>query len=636
LERYNLLTLLLYISFPLLCILAIPPASRPGALAQRLVFGIALYEFLLFAGGMALGLTNHLTPRAYGAFTWSAALVLLAQSWRNGIRFDPAFVLRWIRTRRGTAAVLLAGIMTIAFALQLGFDTIYGTRHYDGLWYHIPRMIFWLQQQGFAAWTTPVWQQIGLPAGADVVLGQKIMLGLGWNGIGYVTLLLSVGAIACIYIAALDLHLSRWHAAMTAILFSSFPGVGLRIWSVNSDMAAAFPVLASFVVLHRVRDMKHGLALFMLLNSLAIACKPTVAPLALLLGCIALWQCRKNILSLRKVALPCAALLMAVVIVASSFWPVYATFSDILGGNYGRGIKVASVAEFSQAVTLSTGHWLLEPLGYLTPIRERLIKGIAKTVYTALGAEFKELPERYKPWPSQDVGRTGLASILMLPLLLAGLPRRAGIGAALLLLLGYMSSSGMIRFEPYNARYIVVFLAGFALLWGGSRLFQHGKRRWVLTAMVTLNVCALIGVVATRFYLDANITSQPGRAYHYLADDDRKTIAGTLAGRPLLVITNESLDALLVGTGIDYPLNYLICPADGDWEREMRKASLKSNWLALVHDGRKSMLTGPIWDRPGSHSCTEQVSTQQLEDALSRAGWQHYRRDQIVDLWRVL
>ncbi len=463
-----------------------------------MVLGIALYEVLLLIIGLPLGLTHHLTSQYYVIFTWCAAIPLAAQSWKNGIRLDPAHALRWLRTRRGTAVLLLATFMAAAFALQLGFDAFYGTRHYDGLSYHIPRVMFWLDHQSFAAWTTPAWAQVGLPVGADVIL------------------------------------------------------------------------------------------------------------------------------------------VLAIAICISSYWPVYVAFSDFQGGDFGRAHKVGTVTEFTHAVAMSTGHWLLEPLGYITPFKEDWVKGVSKTVYNFLGAHLEKLPESWKPWPAQDVGRTGLTSVLLLPALLIGLSPRARKPAIAIFLLGFISLSGMVHFQAWGTRYHIVLLAGFALLWGSTRFFQRGKRRWVLTGIVTLNVCALLGVIAIRFFVDTTSKSKPGGSYYYLSEEDRHTIAGTLSGHPLQVVTNDTLDALLVGPGIDYSLSYIICPADGDWNREMRNAALKSNWLAIVHEGKTQILTGPTgWHRPGEHTCPE-ISTLTLENALSRSGWQLYRRTPIVDLWRVL
>jgi len=614
--------------------LAIPQTTRPAATVQRLVFGLALYEFLLLSVGLVLGLSHHLTTQSYGAVTWSAAAVLLLQAWRNGFPPLPP-VLRWFRTGRGKAALLLAAVLAVAFALQLTFDALYGTQHYDGLWYHIPRVMFWLQQRSFDPWNTPVWAQIGLPVGADVILGQKILLGTGWRGVGYVSGLLSLGAIASVYLAALDLRLSRWQAAMTAILFGSFPAIGLRIWSVNSDIAAAFPVLASYVALHRVREAKLGLAIFLVLNAVAIACKPTVAPHAVLLALIALWQCREKILTLRSAALPFAAVVLGTIIVFSSYWPVYLAFSDFQGGNAGRAHKVASAAEVTHAVALSTGHWLLEPLGYLPKSMRTLANEEVTHVYNQLGARIEVLPESWRPFPTQDAGRTGLAAVVMLPLLLLGLSSRARLAATLLFLLGFVSLSGMVHFQAWNTRYTVVLLAGYALLWGATRLFLRGKRRWLLAGLVALNVCSLVGVVCISIYWARTSNSSPGDNYNYLAEEDRGTISGTLSGRPLLVIKDESLEALLAGPDISFPLSYLTCPADGDWERELRNAALTSNWLAVVHNNQKSMQAGPDFNRPGFITCSE-VSTRYLEDALTRAGWHLYRHNRIIDFWRFL
>jgi hypothetical protein len=633
------LTLLLYISFPLLCVLSIPMRFRPGALAERVVLGLALYEFLLLAIGLSLGVARHLTPQNYAILTWSAAIPLALQSWWNGVRLDFTPLHRWLRTGRGAASLGLVALLGCAFAVQLGFDALYGTRHSDGLWYHIPRISFWIQQHSFDPWTTPVWAQIGHPVGADVVLGQKILLGSGWRGIAYVTALLSIGAIACVYVAALDLGLKRWHAVMAAVLFASFPAVGLRIWSVNSDIAAAFPVLAAFVSLHRLRRTELAIAAFLVFNGVAVACKLTIAAHALIIGAVGVWQCRYKIIALRSFGLPCAGVLLAAVLALSSHWPVYAAFSDFLAGDGGRDHKTISVSEFTHATAISTGHWLLEPLAYVAPIPSagNRVKDAAKAVYNLLGEHFDELPDSWKPWPAQDMSHSGLAAVVFLPVLLLTLPLRARLPATLLFLLAFISLSGMLRFNPYTGRFFVLLLAGYALIWTGTRLFSRGYGRWVLTGLVALNACALVAVVALRAtYVDIGIKSQPGEAYYYLADEDRSAIAKALSGRPLLVVTSgDSLDALLAGPEIEYPLSYLICPADGNWEQEFRDAALTSNWLAVVHFGRSSIGTGPVaWHRPGSHTCPK-FPVSVLEYALIRAGWSRHKQNPLVDVWKL-
>ena len=166
--------------------MAVPQSPEPhrGAFAERIVFGIAIYEILVLSVGLTLGMAHLLKGPAYLAAMLFISTMLAIRSCRNGFTFNPKLFLRVIKTRRGLATVLLAILIAIIYLVELGIDARYGTKHVDGLWYHIPRIIFWRQQGDFAAWPTSVWPQIGLPIGADVVLGQKILLGSGWLGTG--------------------------------------------------------------------------------------------------------------------------------------------------------------------------------------------------------------------------------------------------------------------------------------------------------------------------------------------------------------------------------------------------------------------------------------------------------------------
>ena len=529
----------------------------------------------------------------------------------------------------------MALLIAIIYSIELGIDALYGTKHIDGLWYHIPRIIFWRQQGNFDAWLTPVWSQIGLPLGADIVLGQKILLGGGWLGTGYVSYILSIGAIACVYVIALDLGFSRWNAAISAILFGSFPVIGLRIWSMNSDITAAFPVLASYVVLRRVRNPNLGVTFFIVLNGIALACKQTVIFQAMLLACVAFWQCRDKITKVRSISLVVAACVLSVSIVTFSFWPLYKKFGDLDGGSGGRGHKVTSFAEFNQSVGMSTCHWILEPLGYVTPIPrfENNIKIISKNVYNSIGANFEVLPEMWKPWPAQDIGRSGLVSILFLPILLIGLPRKARLASSIIFLLGFIPLSGFLHSSPYFARYTIVLLAGFALIWGGTKYFQRGNKRWILICLIAINIFSLLGVVLMRFYIDKTVKSKPGGPYYYISAEDRSTISKSLNGRPLQILTSDSLDALLIGQDISYRIAYVVSPDDGDWHHEFMKASKTSNWLAVVHGGNDTIPLAANSHLPNMFFPNE-ISINKLEKSLHDSGWTLFKKNPLVDFWK--
>ena len=634
-----MLGLILYLLFPLLCILAITPLNtrHKGAIAERLVYGIALYEFLMLIIGLTLGSIDQLNKTNYSLVVSVVVVLLCIRSWQNGFNLSVRPVLRWLKTGRGLASLSMAVLIAITYAFQLGVDAYYGTKHIDGLWYHIPRIIFWRQQGNFDAWLTPYWPQIGLPVGADIVLGQKIFLGSGWLGTGYVSCVLTVGAIACVYIAALDLGFSRWNAITSALLFSSFPVVGLRIWSVNSDISAAFPLLASYVIMQRMRNINFSIAIFIVLNGIALACKQTVIFQATLLACVVVWQCRHRLPQVKSFSLIAVACILSASLVFFSFLPVYKAFGDLDGGSGGRGHKVTSFAEFNHALAMSTVHWLLEPLGYLAPIPklEPWVKSSAKIAYNAIGAHFDQLPEKWKPWPAQDISLSGLVSIVFLPLLLFGLPRKVRAPATLIFLAGFIPLSGILYSQPWFARYTIVLLAGYALIWGGTKYFQHGNKRWLLIGIVAINMLSLCGVVLMRFYVDMTQKSQPGGPYYYMSDNDRHTIAESLHGRPLQVIADDSLDALLVGPDISFTLKYIVFPGNCDWSGTLRSAVTSSNWLAVVHGGKRSILMGTEWDRPKGNLCRE-ISIDELEKTLQDCGWQRYRQYQLVDLWKLL
>jgi len=630
-----MLVVLLYLAFPVLCISAVPLPSKRchGSTAERVVYGIAAYEFLLLVFGLVLGQAHRLTTTNYLILTLSAALILGLYSRGKGFPSGIRGSIGFLKTRRGGAAIALASVMAITYAVELGGDGLYGTKQYDGLSYHIPRVIFWVQKGNFDAWPTPFWPQIGLPVGADIILGQKILLGGGWFGTGYVTFILTVGAVACVYIAALELGFSRWNAVMSAILFGSFPAIGMRIWSMNSDIAATFPVLASYVALRRVRRRDIGIALFVVLSGMAVACKQTVIFQVMLLGCVALWQRSRPLLSAESLRMLPVAAALSLSLVVLSFLPVYNAFGNIDGGVSGRSHKVASLSEFNHAVALNACHWLLEPLGYLAPVPglEDWVKDVATRGYRMFGAQVDALPEEWKPWPSQDCGRSGLVPLMFLPILLFLLPAKARAPSALLFVLGFVPLSGILRFQPWNSRYTIAVLAGYALIWGGAGFFRHGLKRWLLAGITAINLLALFGVVLMRYHVDMTVKAQPGGLYYFLSDQDREKISRSLNGRPLQVITDGSMDSLLVGPEISLKLEYVLFPAGSDLSRELKKRGETSNWVAIVHDDDSPLLSEPTWLKPEGYR--HDIPFAELESCLRNSGWRRFKQNRNLDLW---
>lgn len=621
----------LYIFLPIACVLAVNHGGR-FLFSERLVSGVALYGLILFFAGAVLGHVNYLKTHIYVSIITIIFLLLSWASWRNRKNIEISFRKRWLRTRRGQFSFGLLLCASLVFFAQIGFDGLYGTRHYDGLWYHIPRVLFWAQNGNFESWATPVWAQIGLPVGANIILGHKILLGEGWNGIGYLTGIFTVGAAVCVYIAALDFRLKKWQALLSAILFFSFPAIGMRLWTVNSDMIAAFPVLAAYIALRRMKDGESAFAIFIVLNGLALACKPTVAPLLFLLGVIGLWRNRQKVIMIRKFSMPCLALFFAFSLVFLSYWPVYQAFNDFQAGDGGRSHKVSNFKEFTSAVTMSAVHWLVEPLGYFHAGGGQGVRGITEPIYEALGGSRVDVDDSWLPSPNQDTGRSGLASLWLLPIPLLGfaLPIRCRIVG--IFLLASVSLSGMVNFKPWNARYTIILLAGYALIWAGSDLWNRGVRRWFFGWFVCLNLIVLLGVTLVVIYKDRTIHGKPGEYYVPIYPEDRQLILDTLQDKPILFVSQEFPDALLVGTDVDFHYEYLICPEDNDWTKLFLEAAERSNWIAVYHNGERVVVPGPVWQRPGWHTCSE-VKMESLGIYLAEAGWRLHKHNKYVDLW---
>ena len=625
--------LALYVLLPVLCIAAAGGQARSGG--ERIVYGVALYQSILFAVGMVLGLTHALTPSNYSLATGCAVVALAVPAWRHRPSCHPD--LRPLLTRRGAFISAIAlGILGTA-GIQVARDAAWGTGHGDGLWYHLPRMIAWSRQAGFEAWYTPTWSQVGLPVGADVVLGAKVFLGLGWAGVTWVTAVLTLGGAACVYVAALDLGLGRTRALLAAILFVSFPAIGRRIGAVNSDIAAAFPVMAAYVVL--VRGEGHGrTGAFLFLNALGVACRPTVAPLAVIVAILAVWRAPRKP---RLDGLAVAGALAGTAAVAASYWPVYAAFRDPLGGSFGRAHTPADAGMALRAVVVSAAQWAMEPIGYLPgEWLQGHGRALAWRVLQFLGAPFPGGPyaasQGMATWTAYrvpDVGRSGLVPLLGLPLLAVLVPARARRIALPALAFAFVLVSGMVYLQPWSSRFTVIVLAGYALLWASPAVFA--RRKWLLPVIVALNVA--VGLLATaRATAAAAGTRSRGEFPAWCIDaDQRAQLARELAGAPLLLVSEGNIcDALLAGPDLAFEVRYVACPSDGGWERILEAAGRASSRLAVNHRGQESFVPGPVWTSPRVEACPE-TSKARLDEALAATGWRLWKAGEVSDLWEI-
>src|SRR5437867_10567269 len=111
--------------------------------------------------------------------------------------------------------------------------------------------------------------------------------------------------------------MGRRSSLVAALAFFSFPAVGPRLVEVNTDIAAAFPLLAAWVLVARAGSVAEAAFLFPALCSVGVACKANVAPAVLVLA-IALFgsRLRAVILDRRPLRAAAAGTLLAAIVCA--------------------------------------------------------------------------------------------------------------------------------------------------------------------------------------------------------------------------------------------------------------------------------------------------------------------------------
>jgi hypothetical protein len=608
----TILATILHLALPPLWILAIGRLAPRRGFVWTVVAGLALYEFSLLSFGLILGYLGLL--RAPGPLVlWSivAALLLglavraVGPAWRAA-----RAALAGARPRPVDALLGLAVLATFyLIGLQVARDWIIGTVDFDSLSYHIPRALLWTWHGGFRPWPAAVWQQVGLPVGGDVLLLPGVLLGIGWLGSAWTTVWLSLGAAAAVFAATRGFGVGRRSSLLAALVFLSFPAVGARFASVSSDAAAAFPLLAAWVLCVHAGSLAEAAFLFPVLCGVGISSKANVAPAVLVLA-IALFGNRLRELFLNRRALIAAAggTLLAALLCAGSYVPVYRLFGDLVGGGEGR-IYISYLrkpAGVTRAALFGTLHWLIEPFALVPePPRFDLLDGLGiNRAYVALGAGLRE-----KWYPSIDAStnRSGVFPFLTLPWLLAALPKGRRLRGALLFLALLLAFFAPVNPNCYASRFAVVLLAAFAVLWG----FRAARSPGLVAALL------LASLAVDAAFLQWRVRPELSSAW---APDRNARIAKAVGSQTLWLLNGSlSSDAQIAGRHADVRFEYLTCPPDGNWVRRFAEIRGISPWL-LLNTNVPRIGTGPAYyssfgpPYPG-------VLVPELQSALAAAGW---------------
>jgi hypothetical protein len=618
----TLLATILHLALPPLSILAFGGLAPRRGFVWTVVAGMALYESALLCSGLLLGYLGLLREPGPLVF-WilvTASLLFLAvrgagPAWRAARGAVTDIELRALDLCLGAAAVITVYLI----GLQVARDWIKGTENFDSLAYHIPRALQWAWHGNFRPYPTAEWQQVGLSIGGDVALLPGVFLGIGWLGGAWTTVWLSLGAAAAVFAATRDLGAGPRPSLVAALAFLSFPAVGPRLADVNSDMAAAFPLVAAWVLATRARSPAEAAFLFPALCGVGVACKGNIGPAVLVLA-VAFFgsRLRAVLFNGRALAASAAGTLFAALVCIGSYLPVYRIFGDLLGGHLGRDLASfkGGPAGVARAALFGTLHWLVEPFALVSePPRFDLLDGLGiDRLYGALGAGTRE---SWYPALDSTTNRSGVFPFLALPWLLAALPKGKRLRGGILFLALLLAVFAPLYPNCYASRFAVVLLAAFAVLWGA----RASQSPWLAAILLIVSLGWEARYLQWRRLSDLSLR----------VPDRNARIAAAVGSHTLWLLGGSmSPDARIAGQHADVRFEYLSCPQDGNWTRRFAEIRGRSPWL-LLGDAPK-IDTGPWFPSAFGPPCPGALVAE-LRLGLAAAGWRLVFEENGYQIW---
>jgi hypothetical protein len=606
-------------------------AARRG-IVYAAVAGLALYESGLLSTGLLLGYLGMLRAPTPLLVWGSAALALLAfavAGFRSFCRAARA-ALTGARPRPVDALLAISALVAGYLVMrQVAQDWIIGTWNFDSLAYHIPRALQWSWHGDYREQAVPQWQQVGLPIGGDVVLLPGVFLGIGWLGGCWTALWLTLGATAAVFASARSLGAGRRAALVGALAFLSFPTLGMRLVDVNSDIAAAFPLLAAWALVSRSTSIAEAAFLFPALCGAGVASKANVAPAVPVLA-LALFGTRLRELGRDRRALAAAAAgtAVATLLCVGSFLPVYRLFGDLFGGGEGKAVtsyneRPLGILGIPRAIAFGVLHWVDEPFALIPePPRFELYRraGLPRA-YSAIGLQIE--PGWY-PALLGYKNRSGVFPALALPWLLAALPRGRRKAGLLLFAAIFLSLVALLGPNEFGSRFLVVVLAAFAVLWS----FRASRSPWLVAALL------LASFAVDTAHLDGPTLKELSELPRPVPSQNRFIAAAVGADQLWMLNGPLTLDAVIAGPRADVRFEYLTCPADHDFVRLFREIRQTSPWL-LLNVNSTSVATGPQYPTKIGPPCPV-VEVEMLKGALASAGWAPSFKEFGYQIWSAV
>jgi hypothetical protein len=603
---------LLHVALPFLYILSFARYASKHGFSWCLVAGLVMYQVSLFTITLSLGHLGLLAPVYYRTVMVALSGILVLA----GAAGAPSLIraigaIRYTPTWMDIPVVACVAVLLLNLHRQVvGVDWSLGTGSFDSLGYHIPRALLWSWHGNFEPWRASVFQQIGAAYGGAATLLPLIFLGCGWLGAAWTAAALAVGAATAVFVIGKSFGLSDRAALIAFLTFLSFPAVGLRFDDVSTDIAAAFPVLAAVVFFRTAPTLQEGVFWFLALVGLGAATKQYAAFAVIPIGVALLVPHGKAVFRLRVLRAGIIGGLLASVFVLLSLLPIYKLFGDFAGGS--RAWRLSTLRggyyDVFRTTAFTLVNWAAEPLGVL-PIHYR------DQVFYALRLDrLYELlwvkPQDWLPHFDQEHTRGGVVPLLALPWLILGVERGYRRIVAALFLLLCVAQFSPLAVNHVGARFAILPLAAFALLWGVR------AQTWPLVVSLVV-LCSLL---AGREYL--KVKGESSLLPHYRAEKEPyRDVAALVKDETLLLLAQPlSVDALVAGRLAQTRFQYVSCPLDGDWVRQFQESKQQSRWFMFLVSDQPTVIPGPSFESTLGPPCRA-ITIDQLKRWLDAAGW---------------
>jgi hypothetical protein len=602
------------LALPVLCVLNFARHIAHYGFMWMGLAGLTLYQVILFTTPLLLGNLRHLEVPTYKAALFTIGAILALRTILGLKALGKAIIALRYRPRWVDPLLLLCS----ALALNLWITQLFsawrmGPSEFDANNYHIPRVFLWSWHGNFDGWGTATWQQLGAAFGGSASLLPSIFLGCGFVTFSWAGTLYSLGASLGVFVIGRSLGLSCRASYLSLLAFLIFPSVALRVSGVSSDIAATFPAISAVALFLSLQRTESKVFYFPALMGLGMACKQYVLFSGTLLGLVLILKSWNSLWNRRVILSGIAGVGVALFFLFLSYFPIYQMFGDLMGGSAGKANS--NLGGNIQAIISSLAyqfiHWLSEPISVISNQTER------EYWYFKLG--FGELYKlfnlhsgsQYIPVFTGNNLRTGLLSIAALPILIFGVKR----GYRWVTLLGFIALC-VIQLAPLSlnttGRFLIVPLAGFALLWGA--------RSEKYPILVTL--CVIGAYWGTRAHLNITEWKPDTSLKLVIGYSECKELPNMLGSESISLLTRPlAIDSNIPGRLGLARFEYAYCPGDGNWPKYLEELKTKSRWFAMYPE--RPLAAGVNYPSNLGYPCQGgRVELEQMKSWLAATGWQ--------------